>query len=294
MAEIQSCGQLRQARVKLCFAIVNLHDKLYDTNDPCLASHRAYIAEGIELMGDNMKKVLLASSSSGFLSRNKDLLMQTGMQLFTATSGAETLKLHAEHLFDLILSDFELEDMDGCTLCSLVGKGKNSRYVPVILFCHNQSGIIAKVEQSGASAMLLKPIDPTQLLKTIGRFTGMQLVRSKRVLLQVSVLSRKQDLEFSCLSHDISSTGILVETENELALGSRVFCHFTLPDVIHVEAEGEIIRCMHEEGGRNLYGVKFIHMPLSYRKAIDEYIDSAENLTSDNPPKKQNIYPFID
>jgi len=204
--------------------------------------------------------------------------MQTGMQIYTATSGAEALKLHAEHLFDLILSDFELDDMDGCTLCSLVGKEESARHVPVILICHNQSSTVAKVEQSGASAMLLKPVDPMQLLKTIGRFTGLQLVRNKRVLLRVNVLSRKQDLEFSCLSHDISSTGILVETEHELALGSRVLCHFTLPDITRIEAEGEVIRCMHAEGYKNLYGVKFIHMPLSYRKAIDDYIDSAENL----------------
>lgn len=208
--------------------------------------------------------------------------MQTGMQLYTATSGADALNLHAEHLFDLILSDFELEDMDGCTFCSVV-KEESSCHVPVILICHNQPGTIAKVEQSGASAMLLKPIDPTQLLKTIGRFTGLQLVRSKRVLLQVDVLSRKQDLEFSCLSHDISSTGILVETEHELTLGSRVLCHFTLSGITRIEAEGEVTRCMHAEGYKNLYGVKFIHMPLSYRKAIDAYIDSAEILAADNP-----------
>jgi AmiR/NasT family two-component response regulator len=42
---------------------------------------------------------------------------------------------------------------------------------------------IARVEQSGADAMLLKPIEPISLIETIGSFLGLEIGRSKRDIL---------------------------------------------------------------------------------------------------------------
>lgn len=225
-----------------------------------------------------MKKVLLASASKVFLKRNTNLMMRRGFRLFSVTTGAEALKLNKEYQFDLILADLKLEDMGGSTLCSLVRKDENSRNVPVILFCHNIPGSIERIEQSSASAMLIKPIDPIKLLETVGSYLDLQLGRSKRVVLHVKVVSKKLGLEFFCFSHDISNTGILLETEFQLALGSRIVCQFNLPGSCQIEIEGEITRCMSALECENLYGVKFIDLPLSARRAIDDYINS--NTTS--------------
>lgn len=82
-----------------------------------------------------MKKVLLTSSSKTFLERNMNLLTNKGFRFFTATNGSETIRLHQEHLFDLILSDLELEDMDGCVLCSEVRRTESSQPVSIVLIC---------------------------------------------------------------------------------------------------------------------------------------------------------------
>jgi len=221
-----------------------------------------------------MKKVLLVSAYKLFLKRNTALLMRRGFQLFSATSGAEALKLHEEHHFDLILADLKLEDMGGCTLCSLIRKGESSQHVPIIITCHNIPGSIERVEQSSASAMLIKPVDPFNLLETVGGFIDMQIGRSKRVVLNVKVISKAHMQEFFCLSHDISNTGILFETDYQLALGSRITCQFTLSGICRIEAEGEITRFMIAAECKNIYGVKFIALPLTCRKAIDTYIAS--------------------
>lgn len=130
-----------------------------------------------------MKKVLLASVSNAFLRRNTNLLQRREFQLYTATSGAVVVKMHEEYRFDLILCDLALDDMDGCTLCSLVRNADNDQHVPVILICHNMPDNIARVEQSGADAMLLKPIEPISLIETIGSFLGLEIGRSKRDIL---------------------------------------------------------------------------------------------------------------
>lgn len=227
-----------------------------------------------------MKKILLISSSKGFLKRNTTLLAGRGLSVFTVSSGEEALKLHEEIIFDLILSELELEGMDGSRLCAEVHKTKNSPLVPVILVCSDLHNSIQRVEQCGANALILKPIDPIQLLGTIGSFIDMQIGKSKRVVLNIKVISKKSDLTFLCISHDISNTGILLETEHQLSLGDRIVCEFSLFDSTQIEAEGEVIRCMSINDGKNLYGIKFIAIPLSYRKAIDNYIDSLSSSSS--------------
>ena len=177
-----------------------------------------------------MKKVLLTSSSKTFLGRNMNLLMDKGFQLFTAATGSETLKLQQEHLFDLILADLELKDMDGSRLCSDIFKQEPSRFVPVVLICYDRIECIEKAKKSAAVAILLRPINPGQMLVTIGSFIDMQLARSNRVAFNTEVTTKKQELEFFGVSHDISATGILLETGQQLFYGDRISCKFKLHD----------------------------------------------------------------
>jgi len=221
-----------------------------------------------------MKKVLLASAYMLFLKRNTTLLMKRSLQLFKATSGTDALKLHKEHNFDLILLDFKLEEMSGCTFCHLIRKGKDSPRVPIIMTCHKIPGSMESAEQSGADVVLTKPIEPLKLMETIGCFLDLEIGRNKRVVLEVDVVSKIFGLEFSCLSHDISNTGILLETDYGLALGSHIICQFTLPNICQIETEGVITRFMTAADCKNLYGVKFVALPLSARKNIDNFIAS--------------------
>jgi CheY-like chemotaxis protein len=221
-----------------------------------------------------MKKVLLASAYMLFLKRNTTLLMRRGFQIFTAKSGAEAFKLHKENHFDLILLDFKLEEMSGCTFCSLIRKGKDSPRVPIIMTCHNIPGSIESIEQSGADIILVKPLEPIKLMENIGSFLDLEIGRSKRVILEVKVASSIHGVEFFCLSHDISNTGILLETDYDLGLGSRIVCQFSLTNICQIEAEGVVTRFMTAVDCKNLYGVKFVALPLSCRKNIDNYIAS--------------------
>jgi len=225
-----------------------------------------------------VKKVLLTSSSKAFLKRNITLLTGKGFQLFTATSGSEAISLHQTHRFDLILSDLELEDIDGCTLCAEVHKAEPSSGVSVVIICLNTSESLGKVRHSNADAILLRPIDPTQLLVTIGSFIDMQLARSKRVRFTVDVSGRKETTEFSCIAHDISSTGILIGTDFELTAGDRISFRFKLIDSTQVQTDVEVARCINSPDSTMLYGAKFIDLPESKRDAIKKYIAANDHL----------------
>jgi len=221
-----------------------------------------------------LKKILLASESNVFLQRNSSLLTRKQLHLFTAISGAESLMLHKEHDFDLILSDLKLEDMSGCALCAHVRSGDHLPQVPVILICKNIPESIQSVEHCGASEILLKPIEPSKLLWTIGYLIGSELGRSKRVKLTEEVSCKDENKDYICLSHDISNTGILLESEIRSTIGSQITMEFSLHGSCRIETAGKVIRYLNGPKGENRYGVKFIDLPISCHGAIDTYVAS--------------------
>jgi len=221
-----------------------------------------------------LKRVLLVSAYSQFLERNAALLMRRGLQLFNAVTGEEALALHEEHEFDLIVSDFKLADMEGSRLCSLIRNREITQQVAIILACQDSKGHLETVEPCGASAIITKPIDPTLLLKMVGSFLDLQLIRSSRVEFRVNVLCKDQKLEFICLSRDVSNTGILIQTEQLIELGRRMTCQFTVPPSYPVEAEVIVIRSTREMDGSHLYGVRFIDIQMSAQRAIHNYVSS--------------------
>lgn len=231
-----------------------------------------------------MKKVLLASSSTTFLSRNVDLFIGKGFEFITALSGSEAISLHKRHTFDLVLSELELADMDGRTLCSELRNSEKSKALPFVIICQDSPAQIDKVRESEASALLVRPINPTHLLVTVGSFIGMQLARSKRVAFSSEVAVKTPDVEFVAKSHDISVTGILIETDKQLLAGDEISCRLNLYGTAGVTEQCEIVRCVNSGSARKLYGVKFKQLSMVSRNMIGRYISSNSHLgISQNP-----------
>lgn len=221
-----------------------------------------------------MKKVLIASKYSSFLNKKSNLLMRMGFHIHTAMYGAEAFKLHEKHHYDLILIDSKLEDMCGTSFCTLIRQGKASPLVQIMFACFKTPGTIERAEECGANIILTKPIDPNDLIEMIGAVLNLKLTRSSRVELRVKVLCKSQHAEFTCLSRDISNTGILLETEYDLSLGERINCQFTLTNQRPLLVEGVVTRFKTAPEYKFFYGVKFLSLPVSARERIDEYIAS--------------------
>lgn len=219
-----------------------------------------------------MKKILLASQYKTLLHKYSNLLSNWGFKIFLTTSGAEALRLIKEHHFDLIVSDFELEGMSISAICSMIRQGENAPHTPIIITCHNIPSRIERAKQIGASAIVLKPVNPIKLLETIGNHVGLHLIRGKRVALRTVVTIKASGRELTCTTSDVSTTGILIKSDYELTVGNLITCRFTLPDWGQVEIDGEIVRYMTNLECDNLYGVKFTAIKTSQQNAICEYV----------------------
>ncbi len=224
-----------------------------------------------------MKKILLVSSSDAFLERNLNLLKRTDCQILTANTGEAAVRLHQQEQVNLLISELNLDDMGGDELCTLIHKEDSLRNVVFIVTCRENSDELERAEKSGAHVRITKPIQPLQLLTIVEQFLSVQMVRSKRVHLRVNVLILRENRSFSCVSHDISNTGILLETNEHLDWGDQIKCQFTLPKSNHIEVDGEVVRSVPSLDGDRKYGVRFIGVQQEILIAIEEYVAGFNN-----------------
>ncbi|HZV82231.1 MAG TPA: response regulator [Geobacteraceae bacterium] len=221
-----------------------------------------------------MKKILIVSASDSFIERNSTLLRRSEFRIFSAVDSAQAVKIVKEQGADLILVDVHLNDMEGETFCELVRSEIGFGTLRIILVCKDEPEEYNRLRDCGVDALIAKPIKPLQLVKTVGQFLTIHMVRSRRVSLRVKVVSKKESVEFFCISHNISISGMLIETEYFLEVGSIIQCYFTVPGSIQVETEGEVVRTARAMDGAHQYGIQFTTLDRYYRKEIDKYISS--------------------
>lgn len=222
-----------------------------------------------------MKNILIASSSATFLERNTYLLRRSHFNMFTAESASAAMAIINRELIDLLFLDINLSDQSGESFCREVIARNFEPKMNILLVCHDSEEDFQRLKESGADALIARPIMPLQLIKTVGQFLSVQLVRSRRVSFRVKVASKKDDIEFFCISHNISLTGMLIETSFYLEMGSIINCQFSIPGKADVETEGEIVRSARTMDGAHQYGIHFTTMNRRFRQEIDLYIAAA-------------------
>jgi CheY-like chemotaxis protein len=222
-----------------------------------------------------MKKIIIANSIRAFLERDKGILDRADFSIFTATSGREALRIHGEERANLIVADLDLPDMGGDTLCSLVRKESTIRNVSIILVCQDVPEELERVSTCGANAWVTKPVRPEQLIESVGQLLAVSLRRGYRVLLKAKVNGARENAPFFCTSHNISVSGILIETDKLLGPGDCITCSFFLPGSQQIVVDGEVVRLEEKPGGLHHYGVRFIDLAPTSREEIERFIAQA-------------------
>ncbi len=219
-----------------------------------------------------MKKIIVANAVHAFLERDKSILSRADFRIYTATSGEEALRIHREERANLIVADLNLPDMRGDRLCSLVRNESAIRNVSIILMCHDVPEEIERVSTCGANAWVTKPVRPQQLVESVGQLLAVSLRRGYRVLLQAKVRGERESASFFCTSHNISVSGILLETDKHLEPGDGITCSFFLPGSRQIVVDGEVARREKKPDGTCHYGVRFIDLAPDFREEVERFI----------------------
>jgi DNA-binding response OmpR family regulator len=219
------------------------------------------------------KKILIVDNLQDMLECEKTILNRVSFEIFTTSTGQKALSIHKEHRIDLMVISLDLPDMSGDKLCSSIRKDSGLRQVSIIVTCNNDSDSIERATRCGANAYITKPFHSGQLTEQVTKLLSIPQRQSYRVLIRIAVKGNFANESFFCSSHDISSTGMMIESDRQLAKGDLLSCSFFLPGFGKIVSDGEIMRT-DNSGNTPRYGIRFHYLDPECKNAIDSFIAS--------------------
>lgn len=107
-------------------------------------------------------RVLVVDDSSTARLHIKRMLTDLGIQHITlAVDGKHAITCFNEQLFDLVVTDYNMPEMDGRELVETIRARSDGAYIPILMVTsETERARLSQVEQAGVSALLDKPFTP--------------------------------------------------------------------------------------------------------------------------------------
>lgn len=196
------------------------------------------------------------------------IFQRSNITTFPARTSEEILNLHGVHKADIIITDEGLPLMGGIKLCSAIRSDARLKDVSVILIC---DGNEPQCWNAQANIVLPKPLDLSQLTWKVSELLLAPRREEMRTLLHVSVKGQEKKSSFLGVSHNISVSGMLFETDRMLATGDRTTCTFHIGRR-EIVADAEVKRLVRIAPDRYQYGVRFINLNMKYIILIEQFV----------------------
>ncbi|WP_305784261.1 response regulator [Symbioplanes lichenis] len=111
--------------------------------------------------------IVVAEDHEDILFVLRRALERAGHQVVAATDGAAALEAVRAHRPDVVVTDVDMPRMTGLDLCRAIRADAELRHIPVVLASGSMLPGDTRAEEVGASATLLKPFLPAQLLALV-------------------------------------------------------------------------------------------------------------------------------
>ncbi len=115
-----------------------------------------------------MERILIIDDEIGICLIMSKFLSKNGYHTTTAESGAVAFDLLEREKFDLVLSDFRLEDTDGREILRRI-KEDYPELIVIIVTGFGDPNLAAELIRMGAYDFINKPIYPNVILDTVQR-----------------------------------------------------------------------------------------------------------------------------
>jgi len=155
--------------------------------------------------------VLLVDDDVNILDTAKDILEEAHYEVSTAANGARAIELLDQKVFNVVVVDFQLPDATGLELARKV-RERNDYTLVILMTGHASLEMAVKAIQEAVYDYLIKPVDPAQLQRTIGRALAQEkLVLENKHLMEdlkkanetMARLDTLKSRMLTVLSHDL-------------------------------------------------------------------------------------------
>ncbi len=228
------------------------------------------------ILSQREKRVALAGSADGPLKGAAAILKRAGYLVAHAEDPEGLLGLEAGIAPDLLIFDSAFPP-DGAVLAAQRLRARSYwRFVSMMFTVPAGSPNLEKVLDAGINDVLLHPFPAEELLAKARRLT---VIPARRELNTVArVRDPREGPVQAGKTLNVSSNGILVETESPLIIGRTVEIEFLLPgDPEPVRSTARVIRRTTElDLLHPAFGVRFVEMPEKDQKRIETFVRTRE------------------
>jgi two-component system chemotaxis response regulator CheY len=119
------------------------------------------------------KNILVVDDSAVIRQVEETVLGKAGYQVASANGGREAVAKMETATFNLILTDLNMPDMDGVSLIKHTRASTKHRLTPIVMITtESKDSKKQEGKAAGATAWVVKPFTPEQLLSVVKRIIG--------------------------------------------------------------------------------------------------------------------------
>ena len=221
-----------------------------------------------------MGRLLLVGTSAD-AERETHALEMAGHTVFLADSATEALGIHRREKTQVLVCDLDVGDTPAERLVAAIRVDSEMRHVAIIVVSREDDAEVRRAADCGANAVLPRSLVASRLPEMVTHYLAVPPRAPYRVLLRVEVPEQEHPRRsFFCTSHDISRSGVRIDTPETLEKGQMVKCSFFLPGGVRAVATGEIVRVAQEDedGGIHHYGLRWLGLDAEAVEAIETFI----------------------
>lgn len=204
----------------------------------------------------------------------RTVFSRTPAQLFHAATAAEALALHRRHGAHLILLGMSCDDVEAARFCRVLREDPATRRVSVLMVTNGSSpDEVERAIETGANGVVHRPVTVMLLLKILSRFLDVAPRRDLRIPAELHTWNRHERTICSCTTVNVSRSGLLVDVQEPLTIGSTVLCRMAMPGGAPVMLAGTVVRkADHQRLGARRYGIRFIRPTREDAERLDTLV----------------------
>lgn len=126
----------------------------------------------LSLFDVNQVRVLLVDDSRLARKHIKRVLQNMGIEsIIEAENGAHALTFLKEREFDLVVTDYNMPEMDGRELSEYIRYNPATTHIPIIMVTSesSDSAHMSNIQQTGVNALCDKPFEPNEVKNILAR-----------------------------------------------------------------------------------------------------------------------------
>ncbi len=218
-----------------------------------------------------MNHVVVAEDLKYLFAEKKTFLDRADISVFTAATNDEVLKIHQKHKADLIITLLDMPGIRSEELFNTIRGSEDLKRVSTIIVCRDTLDQRKRAKQCSANAVFPMPVDPALFHIKAQQFLHVAPRMAYRATLAVAIQGRFKNRPLPFRTEDISASGMLIKTEEPLAVGDGIFFSFFLPDGTHVSGYGESARAVPLVKVLDVfhYGIRFTDVAPSVKSSIE-------------------------